>query len=541
MSDGRTRLGLVVAGSLTDGIEARLDPGVSVEDMAVGRYVVVEGRQRRFFGMVTDVKLATSNPQFAISPPDVSDPFVAEVIDGTSTFGHLEVMPMLTIGRDEGAALAEPQPVKTVPSHFSPVTEADEEDVASVFGAEDEQHFYVGKPLDMETKVCLNLDRLIERSIGVFGKSGTGKTFLTLLLLSGVIKQNKAVNLVFDMHNDYGWQVKAESGYDIKGLRQVLGSRVAIFTLDEQSTRDRGVSADEVVEIGYDEIEPEDIALLRETLGMTEAQIESIYRLSRRFGERSWLAEFLAMPVEDREILAQETGLNPSTLTVLHRKMDTRVARLPFLRPESRTNSVRKILEYLKAGRSVVLEFGRHNSLDAYILVANILTRRIHEQYVEEKDRAQGKKSAEPPHLLITIEEAHKFLNPQVADQTIFGTIAREMRKYNVTLLVVDQRPSGIADEVMSQIGTRVTCLLDDDKDIAAVLSGVSGAQSLRGVLARLDSKQQALILGHAVPMPVVIRTRDYGTTEFYGEFQFAEAAGLHKQALADLDDLFPE
>ena len=171
MSDGRTRLGLVVAGSLTDGIEARLDPGVSVEDMAVGRYVVVEGRQRRFFGMVTDVKLATSNPQFAISPPDVSDPFVAEVIDGTSTFGHLEVMPMLTIGRDEGAALAEPQPVKTVPSHFSPVTEADEEDVASVFGAEDEQHFYVGKPLDMETKVCLNLDRLIERSIGVFGKS----------------------------------------------------------------------------------------------------------------------------------------------------------------------------------------------------------------------------------------------------------------------------------------------------------------------------------------------------------------------------------
>ncbi|MHB1413805.1 MAG: helicase HerA domain-containing protein [Chloroflexota bacterium] len=541
MKDGGTRLGLVVAGSLTEGIEARLDPGVSVEDMAVGRYVVIEGRQRRFFGMVTDVKLATSNPQFAISPPDVSDPFVAEVIDGTSTFGHLEVMPMLTIGRDEGAALAEPQPVKTVPSHFSPVAEADEEDVASVFGAEDEKHFYVGKPLDMETKVCLNLDRLIERSIGVFGKSGTGKTFLTLLLLSGVIKQNKAVNLVFDMHNDYGWQVKAESGYDIKGLRQVLGSRVAIFTLDEQSTRDRGVSADEVVEIGYDEIEPEDIALLRETLGMTEAQIESIYRLSRRFGERSWLAEFLAMPVEDREILAQETGLNPSTLTVLHRKMDTRVARLPFLRPESRTNSVRKILEYLKAGRSVVLEFGRHNSLDAYILVANILTRRIHEQYVEEKDRAQGKKSAEPPHLLITIEEAHKFLNPQVADQTIFGTIAREMRKYNVTLLVVDQRPSGIADEVMSQIGTRVTCLLDDDKDIAAVLSGVSGAQSLRGVLARLDSKQQALILGHAVPMPVVIRTRDYGTAEFYGEFQFAEAAGLHKQALADLDDLFPE
>lgn len=61
---------------------------------------------------------------------------------------------------------------------------------------------------------------------------------------------------------------------------------------------------------------------------------------------------------------------------------------------------------------------------------------------------------------MITIEEAHKFLNPQVAEQTIFGRIAREMRKYNVTLLVIDQRPSGIDDEVMSQLGTKVAYLL---------------------------------------------------------------------------------
>jgi hypothetical protein len=31
-----------------------------------------------------------------------------------------------------------------------------------------------------------------------------------------------------------------------------------------------------------------------------------------------------------------------------------------------------------------------------------------------------------------------------------------------------------------------------------------------------LDTRQQALILGHAVPMPVVVRTRTYGTPAFY-------------------------
>ncbi|MGB6168542.1 MAG: ATP-binding protein, partial [Geitlerinemataceae cyanobacterium] len=122
-----------------------------------------------------------------------------------------------------------------------------------------------------------------------------------------------------------------------------------------------------------------------------------------------------------------------------------------------------------------------------------------------------------PRQLVITIEEAHRFLDTATVRSTIFGTIAREMRKYFVTLLVVDQRPSGIDNEVMSQIGTRITALLNDDKDIEAIFTGVSGGQSLRSVLSKLDSKQQALILGHAVPMPVVVRTRPYDET-FYRE-----------------------
>ena len=58
---------------------------------------------------------------------------------------------------------------------------------------------------------------------------------------------------------------------------------------------------------------------------------------------------------------------------------------------------------------------------------------------------------------------------------------------------------------------------LINDKDIDAIFTGVSGAQGLRSVLAKLDSKQQALVLGHAVPMPVVVRTRAYDTA-FYQE-----------------------
>ena len=140
---------------------------------------------------------------------------------------------------------------------------------------------------------------------------------------------------------------------------------------------------------------------------------------------------------------------------------------------------------------------------------------------------------------MITIEEAHKFLNPEVANQTIFGTIAREMRKYNVTLLVIDQRPSGIDEEVMSQIGTKITCLLDNERDIDSVLTGVSGKNELRSVLARLESKQQVLIFGHAVPMPVVVRTREYGSAESYKGLAAGRAGDLSQQAEKDIKDLW--
>ncbi|MBU1877444.1 MAG: ATP-binding protein, partial [Chloroflexi bacterium] len=119
-----------------------------------------------------------------------------------------------------------------------------------------------------------------------------------------------------------------------------------------------------------------------------------------------------------------------------------------------------------------------------------------------------------------------------------FGTIAREMRKYYATLMVIDQRPSGIDSEVLSQIGTRVTALLNDDKDIDAVFTGVSGATQLRSVLAGLDERQQALILGYAVPMPVVIRTRPFDEA-FYAAIGQPDGETRRQQVYHDIDDLF--
>ncbi|MDB9538345.1 ATP-binding protein [Anabaenopsis tanganyikae CS-531] len=539
-------LGSVIQGSLTGGLEVRLHPDISVEDMRVGKFLVVHGLRSRFFCMLTDVALGTSNPRILANPPGWEDTFLREVLAGSGTYGTINLAPMLmfTPESDEssnhstnglvkspnGLASFQPQtsttmellPVKTIPSHFSQVYEASEEDFRRVFGWEDDPHrrnFSVGKPLDMDVPVCIDLNRFVERSNGVFGKSGTGKSFLTRLLLAGVIRKNAAVNLIFDMHSEYGWEAVAEGKNvnTVKGLKQLFPGKVEVYTLDPQSTKRRGVRDAQELYLSYEQITVEDIKLCSRDLGLSEAALDNASILHNEFG-KSWITQLFKMTGEDIKMFCEEKPGHPGSITSLQRKL-LRLESLKYMRGVCPQNYISKIIQSLEAGKNVVIEFGSQSNMLSYMLVTNMITRRIHEEYVKKADKFLHSKNPcdRPTPLMITIEEAHRFLDPSIVQSTIFGTIARELRKYFVTLLVVDQRPSGIDNEVMSQIGTRITALLNDEKDIDAIFTGVSGAGGLRSVLAKLDSKQQALILGHAVPMPVVVKTRPYDTT-FYAE-----------------------
>ena len=253
-------LGSVIQGSLTGGLEVRLHPNISVEDMRVGKFLVVQGMRSRFFCMLTDVALGTANQRIMANPPSWEDTFLREVLAGSGTYGTVNLAPMLMFtpentedsavngnGKSAKASSAlasfeaqtsttmELLPVKTIPTHFSQVYEASEEDFRRVFGWEDDpirKNFSIGKPLDMDVPVCLDLNLFVERSNGVFGKSGTGKSFLTRLLLAGTIRKQAAVNLIFDMHSEYGWEAVSEGKQfsTVKGLKQLFPDKVEVYT-----------------------------------------------------------------------------------------------------------------------------------------------------------------------------------------------------------------------------------------------------------------------------------------------------------------------
>ncbi len=512
-------IGTIIGGSLREGLVMRLLQSTTLTAIKTGNFVTIKDKNTIFFAIITDLSLQANNPQIMEYELPKQTSLLGSVIRSHNLYVNVHIHPILSYTYQ-----LKPTPIKTIPSHLSPVYNASEKDFAHIFGKESDPRgafFHIGSPIDLDTPLCIDLEKLTERSIGIFGKTGTGKTFLTRLILAGTIAKKRSVNLIFDMHSEYGLQARQEGSAEpfVKGLKTLFPTNVVIFSLDPETTRKRGASPDVYLTISYQDIEIEDILSLQEELNLHPTAIEAAYLISACY-KKEWLSALLSNG-ETIKTFSAEIGAHPESIAALYRKLK-RLERLPFIKKEITAGSiVERMLEYLDKDINVIVEFGNFSSSFVYLLVANIITRRIHARYIKKTEQFLGSKnkSDQPNKLLITIEEAHKFLNTQAAKQTIFGTIAREMRKYYVSLLVVDQRPSAIDQEIMSQIGTRLVAQLSNDQDIQAVLSGEQNGNTLKTMLAGLESKKQVLLFGHALPIPITIESRSYNEA-FYKAIQ---------------------
>ncbi len=92
-------IGTITRGSLTEGMEMRLSPQQSIEDIKAGKFVVIEGQKNDFFSMITDVRLDTTNQQILIHPPERDDLLMREILAGTSAYATVMLRPMLLVSK----------------------------------------------------------------------------------------------------------------------------------------------------------------------------------------------------------------------------------------------------------------------------------------------------------------------------------------------------------------------------------------------------------------------------------------------------------
>jgi uncharacterized protein len=555
-------IGYIVGGGLKEYFRARLT--VPSQEVQEGAFVIVESGDWLFYGLVTDLRLGATDPRFADERETRLPPQLARMLQGQTLFTDLEVLPalMLERGPEGGEPLLKwqaeidsglresphPLPVKTIPPHHAHVRLAGAGDIAEIFGKQEQRgNFVIGYTREQGHPVCINLDRFVQRSSGVFGATGTGKSFLTRILLAGLIHYDAASVLVFDMHNEYGLDDTAsDTGQRVIGLKTKFSSKVRVVGLGG-GAQIRGQVPDFNLEVAMRDIQPEDIELLTRELNLRETTSTTLDALVASFGRANWFTEFRQLkagttieaeegkriPAPDSvEAWANRVGVHVEAAKGLHSKLGP-LFRKAYVVEHPASDSVSEIIKALEAGQHVVLSFGRYESDLDYLLVSNLLTRRIRDAWEQRTNHFRSRGEQEPRPLVIVVEEAHKLLNREMAAQTTFSTIARELRKYYVTLLIIDQRPSQIYDEVMSQLGTRVSGWLGDEDDIRAVLSGLSGREALRGMLARLQPKEEVLLLGWGVPMPLPVHSRRYDE-RFWEELLGTKGSRRSKEKILD-------
>ena len=122
MAQDVKELGLITSGSLVEGLQMKLGPERSVEEVKAGKFVVVHGLYNQFFSLITDVRLDASSPNILINPPSREEELLRSVLSGTSAYATIELRPMLMLAHGD----EELRPVKTIPPHFAAVSEATE-------------------------------------------------------------------------------------------------------------------------------------------------------------------------------------------------------------------------------------------------------------------------------------------------------------------------------------------------------------------------------------------------------------------------------
>ncbi len=116
--------------------------------------------------------------------------------------------------------------------------------------------------------------------------------------------------------------------------------------------------------------------------------------------------------------------------------------------------------------------------------------------------------------ILLVCEEAHRYVpNEKNADGSsvgkILSRIAKEGRKYGISLGLITQRPSDLAEGVLSQCGTIISMRLNNDRDQAFVKAAMP--EGARGFLDSIPAlrNRECIICGEGVSVPIRVSFDD--------------------------------
>lgn len=379
---------------------------------------------------------------------------------------------------------------KKLPNFFNPIYSIETRDLKFLKPERTEDSLYLGDVRSgsnvlHDLNVHINAKDALTHHILIPATTGRGKSNLVKVMLCSLLTSKNAGILVLDPHDEYYGR------HDI-GLKNHKDSD----DLLEYYSTDPPIGQSKLV-INIKSIRPKQVKGLTY---LTQAQNEAVYLIHNRFGD-NWIFEMFKSKNID--------GVHPKTLQVLKRKFDNIFG--IYIKSDQKgevklgyrsslfkggvvgESTIDNITESLEQGKVVIIDSSKLNDPEE-LLVGSMILEKLFYKYKEYNTDELRKK----PVISVIIEEAPRVLGKEAMEapggNNIYGTIAREGRKFQIGLIAITQLSSLIPKTILANMNTKI--ILGNEMSVERHAIIESASQDLsedNRIIASLD-KGEAIV-----------------------------------------------
>ena len=379
------------------------------------------------------------------------------------------------------------------------------QDLHSVFAASDEPHIEIGTvyPTD-DIRGALYVDPMLSKHFAILGSTGTGKSTSVALILHRISQLSPEGHIVMiDPHGEYS------AAFNECG---------ELFNVDNLQLPYWLMNFEEHCEV-----------LLTTDGAERQRDADILAKCLLAARTKGKMAESLGKVTVDSPIPYLLTDLNGIIVNEMG-KLDRAGDTTPYARLKNKLDELRADPRYTfmfsgmmvtdSMGAFVAKLFrmpanGRPISIvdvsgvpsDITSVVVSVLARMVFDYAIWSRTEPQRP-------ILLVCEEAHRYVpkDENAAGQAvrkILERIAKEGRKYGVSLGLITQRPSDLAEGVLSQCGTIISMRLNNDRDQACVRAAMpEGARGFLDAIPALRNRE-CIACGEGVAIPIRVRFDD--------------------------------
>jgi hypothetical protein len=359
---------------------------------------------------------------------------------------------------------------------------------------------FLGKILNQELPLLLDPNKLLPHHVAILGATGSGKSYTCGVLCEELLESNIPI-VVIDAHGEYGMnerndgmaeansnqaEINLMKSFGIEPKRYLIQEYAPVPSIKSKNGKTWQKS------LRFD-ISKQDSEILGELMGLnSEPQFDLLY-LSLKFLKDKKKESYGISDLENAMEYIRNEYSDQRTFLTLKRRLEI-LSRLNIFGQSFDPK------EIVRKGILTVIDLsGDIDERVRRVVCAALLT-----------ELFEARKRREIPPYLIVIEEGHRFC-PQEEDcasKHVIRRIAREGRKFGVSVCITSQRVIGLDKDVLSQCGTKITLRIDNKSDLDYIRPYLSISYSEEFGMIPLLSEGVAIISGFAVRTPVVFKVR---------------------------------